>query len=105
MIEKRQAYRNKKILQSAKGEDCQARFPGCLNERATTVFCHLNELWAGKGYGMKADDCAGFYGCHHCHDIYDGRKRSHIFNKDKDFYVLKAYYRTIRRLLDKGVIK
>lgn len=110
-MQKRKPYRNKKITQSAKGEDCTLQFPGCRNDTGTTVFCHLNEGFAGKGMGQKADDCAGFYGCGHCHDIYDGRKP---INPDSpltepndyqdDWMVLRAYYRTIRRLIDKGIL-
>ena len=114
MFQKRTPYRNKKILQAAKGEECLAQFPGCQGGTETTVFCHLNESWAGKGMGQKADDCAGFFGCQHCHDIYDKRKTyneySDNFNaldwyRTKDAYILLAYYRTIRRLLDKGILK
>jgi len=57
--------------------------------------------------GQKADDCAGFFGCYNCHDIMDGRKEYPTYY-DADEYlndILRAYYRTIRRLIDKGVIK
>jgi hypothetical protein len=102
MILKHKPYRNKKILKAAKGEDCLARFPGCPNNTETTVFCHLNESWAGKGMGIKADDCAGFFGCSYCHDIYDGRIKSYKLEPER---VFQAYYRTIRRLLDLQILK
>lgn len=105
LLIKRQPYRNKKILNSARDENCCAQFPGCLNETSTTVFCHLNESWAGKGMSQKADDCAGFFGCVNCHDLYDGRKHDLQFFNQRDSYVLQAYYRTIRRLIDLNILK
>ena len=99
MYQKRQPYRNKKIRQAAKDEECLANFPGCQGGTETTVFCHLNEQWAGKGMGQKADDCAGFFGCANCHREYD----SNMFQNND--MLLRAYYRTIRRLIDKGVLK
>lgn len=98
-MQKRIPYRNNKIRKAAKDEACTMQGPNCNGGGADTVFCHLNEYWAGKGAGQKADDCAGFFGCHNCHVDYDGN-RLH----NPEFYVLRAYYRTIRRLLDKGVL-
>lgn len=93
-IPKRIPYRNKEILDSANGEPCTV----CGIEDGSTVFCHFNYSWAGKGMGQKADDCAGFYGCHQCHDAYDS-----IGLDPTD--LLRAYYKTIRRLIDEGILK
>src|SRR4030065_131043 len=98
MLAKRTAYRSKKLTQSAKGKPCTMNSPWCINDPETTVFCHFNEQWAGKGTSQKADDCAGFYGCWGCHSAYaDGR-----LGKQTDFSVLRAYSRTIRMMLDEG---
>ena len=109
MIEKRQPYRNKKITQAAKGEPCLAEFPGCTGGGEDTAFRHLNEGWAGKGGSQKADDCAGFFGCQHCENLYAGLINRgwavDEFKSDKWFYLLRAYYRTIRRLIDMGILK
>ena len=52
------------------------RFPGVCNYRTdTTVLCHSNLLEDGKGYGIKAPDEKGAYGCCRCHDVLDGRAR------------------------------
>lgn len=93
-LTKRVAYRNKKILAAANAEPCTI----CGVEDGTTVLCHLDEQWAGKGMSQKADDCAGFFGCYECHRIYGAGTMEVIF-------VLRAYYRTIRRLIDIGVLK
>ena len=111
MLTKRQPYRNKKITQAARDEPCLANFPGCTGGGEDTVFCHLNANYAGKGMGQKADDCAGFFGCSSCHDLYDGRRWLPTKDERNEWtfeqygYLLQAYYKTIRRLIDKGVIK
>lgn len=96
---KRAAYRNAKLLTAARGEACTMESDVCNGDRETTVFCHLNESFAGKAWGQKADDCAGFFGCAACHAAYDTGEI------DDPWMVLRAYYRTLRRLLDKGVLR
>ena len=95
MIEKFNHVRSKAITQAASGEDCTM----CGRNDGTTVFAHFDEGFAGKGMGQKADDLAGFFACYHCHDIY-ALSKNHI----DDWIVLRAYYRTIRRLWDRGII-
>ena len=95
MIEKFNHVRSKAIRNAAKGEDCTI----CGNNNGTTVFAHLNEQWAGKGMGIKADDIAGFFACDVCHSDYDGG----FFINGHDL-LMRAYYRTIRRLWDRGII-
>lgn len=100
MLAKRLPYRNQKIRDAAKGEECTMNSPWCNYDATTVVFCHLNESYAGKGGSQKADDIAGFFGCSECHRIYDAGKL-----EAPEFYVLRAYYRTLRRLLDRGILK
>jgi hypothetical protein len=73
--------------------------PYCNNDPATTVACHLNYHWAGKGGAQKADDCAVFFGCSGCHTAYDQKK----LGENEHFYVLKALTKTTRRLRDLGI--
>lgn len=94
---KRRPYRNPRILKAAEGESCTI----CSIQDGTIVFCHLNEGFAGKGMGQKADDFAGFFGCKRCHDIYDGRQPGKI----SQWIILRAVVITWRRLLDGGIIK
>lgn len=96
-FEKRKAIRSKKILKAAKGEYCTI----CGMNDDSVVFCHLNESWAGKGIGQKADDIAGFFGCQQCHDIYDGRSGHDTIS---DYAVLRAMYKTWRRLWERRII-
>lgn len=101
MIEKRRAIRSNAIRKAANGESCTV----CDRNDGTTVFCHLNESWAGKGMGQKADDI-GFFGCSFCHDVYDGRIKAaagyHPAVEPK--VIMRAMYRTWRRLVELKVI-
>lgn len=100
-LTKRVAIRSKAIRDAANGESCTV----CGRNDGTTVFCHLNESWAGKGTGQKADDI-GFFGCSFCHDVYDGRIKQtagyHPAQEPK--VIMRAMYRTIRRLWELKVI-
>lgn len=63
---------SQKVIDSARGAPCTARFPGiCNHDPETSVWCHLNGGRYGKGMGMKAHDVAGFVGCSSCHEYYD----------------------------------
>ena len=96
-FEKRKPIRSKKITRAAEGEVCTI----CGLPSETVVFVHLDEGWAGKGMRQKADDIAGFFGCKQCHDVY-----AHLSLPDSisDYAVLRAMYKTWRRLWDRGII-
>ena len=95
-LTKRRPIRSKAICKAADGESCTI----CGRNDGTTVFCHLNESWAGKGMGQKADDIAGFFGCQRCHQSYDIDKKY----GNADEAIMRAMYRTWVRLIDLGVI-
>lgn len=64
--------RSQKVIASAKGAPCSARFPGiCNGDPETTVWAHLNGGAYGKGMGVKAHDVLGFDACDRCHAYYD----------------------------------
>jgi hypothetical protein len=94
-LTKRKPYRNKAILKAADGGICTL----CGIEDGTIVFAHFNYGWAGKGIGQKADDCAGMFLCATCHRHFDSGWTYSPLD------ILRAYYTTIRRLLDKGVLQ
>lgn len=97
-LSKRKPIRSKAIRDAARGEPCTV----CGDNDGTTVFCHLNESWAGKGIGQKADDLGGgFFGCSTCHYLYD----STVDGKPNDHDIMRAMYRTIRRLWEMGIIE
>jgi len=92
--------RSKKITQSAKDEDCTMGSPVCNGNPATVCWRHSNYGDDGKGWGIKAHDILGFYGCQPCEYWF-----SHQASKeDKLFYFFRAWKRSIIRLFEKGVI-
>lgn len=97
-LTKRVAIRSKAIRDAANGQECMV----CDRNDGTTVLAHLNNGWAGKGAGQKADDIAGFFSCSECHDKYDGRGSTRLYNED--YFVMRAMYRTIRRLWELGIL-
>jgi len=96
---KQSPYRNKKTLQAARGQDCTLNSTWCNYDPATTVFCHLNGQFAGKGMGIKADDFAGFDGCSGCHQAYD----SGLIDDYQS--ILMAVVKTLKRRFNDGIIK
>jgi hypothetical protein len=99
--------RSSKVLNSARGQNCAARFPGiCNGDPATTVFAHLNGAAFGKGMGVKAHDVLGFHACFACHTYLDtGHGRHAILSNDVLLEcVLRAVCVTWLRLIAAGII-
>lgn len=98
---KMKPYRNKKILNHARGQHCTIRHPHhCTANPEETVFAHLDELWAGKGYGQKAHDFAGAFACSGCHDWLHGPG-----DPDKLLLLYRGNIETLYILFSDGVIK
>jgi hypothetical protein len=94
--------KNKKITDSARGEDCQVRLEGICNfNPETTIPAHLN----GGGMGYKHNDMFIAYACSACHAVIDGAVQA-LYDKDE---LKLAHYegmvRTQYILLEKGLIK
>jgi hypothetical protein len=99
--------RSTKVLRSAKGQPCSARFPGICNGNAdTTVWAHLNGAAFGKGAWIKAHDVLGFHACYSCHAYYDvghGTK-AWLDNETLLECILRAVCETWVRLITAGII-
>lgn len=94
-LQKSKKIRSKQITQSANGESCTLREPGCDWE-GTVVFCHLPSQ--GKGVGTKSSDLFGIYACYRCHQRLDAGK---VDAED----MLRGFQETLLRLVDKGLIE
>ena len=93
------SYRNKKLLQSAKGQSCML----CGVNNGTTVAAHANSHKFGKGISCKADDCFVAFLCQHCHDIVDGR--SGVLNKlERQDLWLTAWIKTVKLWFEQNII-
>lgn len=92
-----------KITRSAKGKECQFKIPGvCNGNPETTVWCHSDESEDGKGYGHKAHDIFGAFGCAACHHWYDNGPAP---REEKRFYFNRAMKRSWKILWREGVIR
>jgi hypothetical protein len=96
-----------RIRQSARGELCQIRIPGCSHNPEETVLCHANGSAAGKGMWQKAPDYLGAYGCYRCHQIVDGQRPAPEGWSRDDVRLAFAdgVFRTQRLLEEKGLLK
>ena len=71
-MHKQKAYRNRTLLDMARGRECLLRIPGVCNYNPeTTVACHSNQSKHGKGAGLKASDQFSVWGCSDCHRALD----------------------------------
>lgn len=94
----------KKARNAARNEDCTLNIVGhCLYTTDTTVFCHFAD--ESKGAGRKSDDISGGFGCHNCHSVVDGRVWDAEFEENRDWYLRRSQTRTVRRLIELGIVR
>ena len=94
------------ITQSARGEQCQIRIPGCNGNPETVVWAHANGSAAGKGMWMKSNDLLGAYGCYACHQVVDGQRPlpAGWTRDDVRLAFWQGHARSILKLIEKGII-
>ena len=98
-------HRLQGLRQIARGRPCCARTMWCNGNNETTVWAHLNELFAGRGAGHKCHDLLGFFACSVCHDVIDGR--AHILEttrEERRSWAHEAVCRTQAYLLDNDLL-
>lgn len=71
---------SKKLRDSARGQPCTLRLPGCGFDDGTVVLAHLP--CGQKGMGMKGPDQIACFACDHCHSVLDGRRKGEITEGD-----------------------
>jgi len=101
---------NKKIRDSAKGEECTLNIATVCNYNPeTTVLCHIS-----TGYGSDKNRVGqrnAVYGCSSCHDWIDNRMSRggldsdefHSLSADRWFYIARALIRTAERRDELGI--
>ena len=102
MFTKRKPYRNRKLLDAAKGQSCIR----CGADDGTIVAAHYSGLYSdqlGKGAGQKAWDLFVAFLCRDCHATFDSYKDGNDDARAAKFMLL--ILKTQMRLLDMGVIK
>jgi hypothetical protein len=97
---------SKAVRNAANGELCTLQIIGvCQGGTESTVLAHLPD--ESHGISRKADDTSACFACAGCHDVIDGRRRWPDSEDRADvhqFYMRRAQTRTIRRLVELGVI-
>jgi len=89
------------ITRSARGEDCTVRIGGyCNRNPETVVYAHKN----GGGMGTKSNKIHGAYCCSSCHDVIDGRAKSHFSPEMVKVMHYEGIFRTQLILIAKGLI-
>jgi hypothetical protein len=66
--------KSQKIRDSANGEECTVRIPGCPGDPAMTIWSHAPLGVAGKGLQIKAICLCGAYACTYCDAVVDGQR-------------------------------
>lgn len=94
-----------KITKAARGEQCTLQIVGtCCHDPATVVFAHLPS--EHNGIATKSSDLCGCFACVKCHDMIDGRtKPTEEFGDYRDWYLLRAYRRTMERLWQLEILR
>lgn len=65
-------YRDRNLLDLAKGQHCLVRKHGvCRGDSSTVVAAHSNQGIHGKGMGQKASDAFIVNACFYCHNWLD----------------------------------
>lgn len=96
-------YRNRKLLDLARGMPCQLRISGiCCGDAETTVAAHANSQKWGKGMSIKAHDWASCHACYACHAWLDRGKAS---KADKEEAFLNAALATYGALFEAGKLE
>ena len=90
---------NKKIRNSARGEDCSLRLVHCSSPE-TVILAHIGR---NRGMGIKCADYFAVYACSSCHDIIDGRVMA-PFELDLEEEKLRALEETQGKLINKGLL-
>lgn len=105
-IPKTPERKSQAIRDSARGEACEIRLPGCDGGGETTVWCHLPEAVAGRGLGLKGIDILGAFGCRNCHDIADRRapRPARMTEHDIALAFYRALARSVVKLRQKGLV-
>ena len=103
MTQRREPIRSKALRRAAAGQRCTINLPNiCTYDAETVVLAHIHDETFGRG--QKADDTSGAHMCHACHTAYD-LHRTGLDEADLLKLVLRAYQRTIRRLVLMGVMQ
>lgn len=94
-----------KLRKAARGRECMVRLPYVCNRNSDTVVLAHYRLAGYCGVGLKPSDLLGAWACSSCHDICDGRAKSHLSREEIQTAFAEGVMRTIAELEREGLIK
>ncbi|MDQ6968715.1 MAG: DUF1364 family protein, partial [Mariprofundaceae bacterium] len=56
------------------------------------------------GMGLKSADVNACFCCSKCHDVLDGRVPNDDWHSNKEWYMRRAQYRTLKRWVEMGMV-
>lgn len=96
------SYRNRPLLDLAKGQPCMVHIRDICNANpATTVSAHSNQARHGHGRSIKADDCFIAWVCSACHAELDQGKMGRALKAD---YWQHGFEMTLLAMWQEGMI-
>jgi hypothetical protein len=102
IIPKTPERKSQAIRDSANGEQCLVRLPGCIGH---AIWSHNRHGRAGKGGGIKALDLNGCYCCTSCDAIYDGQRSTFLTRDEVELAWYHAHAESLCKLAQKGLLK
>ena len=99
-------YRNKKILEAARGEECTLQTQYCNHNPETTVACHSPFAMHGKATRLRSHDIFICFGCSDCHDALDGRnfEATNWTHEFREILFGRANAKTLIRCIELGLL-
>jgi hypothetical protein len=79
-MQKVQGRKRQDIRDSARGEPCLVRLPGCTG---SAIWSHNRHQRAGKGRSIKSLDLNGCFCCPACDALYDGQRRDASLTREE----------------------
>ncbi len=94
------------IRDSARGEACTVRLPGCPSDPEQTIWSHYPGAAGGKGGQTKSHDACGCYACTYCDAVVDGqRPRPEGLTREAVMLAWhEGHMRSLVRLAQKGLL-
>lgn len=94
------------IRDSARGEECTVRIPGCPGDPEQTIWSHYPGGAGDKGMGTKSFDACGALCCTYCDAVVDGQRPAPPGWTRQDVLLawLEGHMRSLVRLAEKGLL-
>ena len=97
-------FRSRKLLDSARGQECQAQlYCICNHNPETVVAAHSNWHEHGHAMSQKAHDCFVAWMCSACHAAID--QGNFLSREEKRDAWQRAHEKTLLAMFQQGILK